>query len=408
MSRSPFLGLDEAAHLIASLIRKSRPSNCPSDASALEEGRRQLVRALSDGVVHAQGILHELPPPPPPDQDGPFPVPSFDEPKKIPSTWWSNDRYEKVSYAKPRDDFGIEWKWGAGPLEVASKAIVAEDADGSLNKEEQADSGFATKHQMDQGDAAPHEVDSKSVDDENDDAGPLEVASKAIVAEDADGSLNKEEQADSGFATKYQKDQGDAALHTVDSKVVVTENADGLLNKEEETDSGFPIEYQIDQGIINWSDDSFKIDENYDSDWFISCIRILRCELELSLSVGDLLERADAEKELPNTRTDNHHGLRPIEASGESAAGGEISPISALEGRRRGRPADIRNKVHEWLDEQLRDDGATSDRPDTVLAHMYCSDELQIKDKNDLEKCVGANRKHVATWKRGRDLKGTE
>jgi len=64
--------------------------------------------------------------------------------------------------------------------------------------------------------------------------------------------------------------------------------------------------------------------------------------------------------------------------------------------------------VHEWLDEQLRDDGATSDRPDTVLAHMYCSDELQIKDKNDLEKCVGANRKHVATWKRGRDLKGTE
>ena len=351
MSRSPFLGLDEAAHLIASLIRKSRPSNCPSDASALEEGRRQLVQALSDGVVHAQGILHELTPPPPPDQDGPFPVPSFDEPKKIPSTWWSNDRYEKVSYAKPRDDFGIEWKWGAGPLEVASKAIVAEDADGSLNKEEQADSGFATK---------------------------------------------------------YQKDQGDAALHTVDSKVVVTENADGLLNKEEETDSGFSIEYQIDQGIINWSDDSFKIDENYDSDWFISCIRILRSELELSLSVGDLLERADAEKELPNTRTDNHHGLRPIEASGESAAGGEISPISALEGRRRGRPADIRNKVHEWLDEQLRDDGATSDRSDTVLAHMYCSDELQIKDKNDLEKCVGANRKHVATWKRGRDLKGTE
>ena len=124
MSRSRFLGLHEAAKFVANYLRRSRPSDYPSDAPALEEGRRQLVQALSDGVVHAQGILDRLPPPPPPppfDQDGPFPVPSFDEPIKIPSTCWSNDRYEKVIYAKPdsRDDFGIEWESDAAPLEVS-------------------------------------------------------------------------------------------------------------------------------------------------------------------------------------------------------------------------------------------------------------------------------------------------
>jgi hypothetical protein len=63
MYQFPFLGLNEAAHLFARKLRKTQPNEYPDDASALQEGRRELVQVLFDGTVRSKGVLSELPQP---------------------------------------------------------------------------------------------------------------------------------------------------------------------------------------------------------------------------------------------------------------------------------------------------------------------------------------------------------
>jgi hypothetical protein len=137
MYRPRFLGLDEAAHLIARQLRKDHPTNYPDDSSALDEGRRELVQALFDGTVRSQGVLYEIPPAPPPDQYGPFPIPSPDKWLPIEAGWWSNCRYEKFIWEKPNNtkDFGIEWEFQASSPKVASGAAVSEDEHSSLHED---------------------------------------------------------------------------------------------------------------------------------------------------------------------------------------------------------------------------------------------------------------------------------
>jgi hypothetical protein len=98
MYRSPFLGLNEAAVLIARRLAETRPTKYTDDTSALDEARRQLVRALFDGTVHSEGVWWAVGPPLE-DQSEPPASPTADIWKPIEAGWWSYTRFEK--YIEP-------------------------------------------------------------------------------------------------------------------------------------------------------------------------------------------------------------------------------------------------------------------------------------------------------------------
>jgi hypothetical protein len=50
---SPFLWLNDAANLIARQLASTHPTMYPDEISALDNARRQLIRALFDGAVHS-------------------------------------------------------------------------------------------------------------------------------------------------------------------------------------------------------------------------------------------------------------------------------------------------------------------------------------------------------------------
>jgi hypothetical protein len=91
MYQSSFLWLGEAARLIARQLAKERPTEFTDDASALDIARRQLVRALFDGTVCAEGVWWTDPGPDDPSEPPPLPEP--DEWRKIEAGWWSYERY---------------------------------------------------------------------------------------------------------------------------------------------------------------------------------------------------------------------------------------------------------------------------------------------------------------------------
>jgi len=311
MYRPRFLGLDEAAYLIARLLRTARPNDYPDACSALDEGRRELVQALFDGTVRSQGVLYELPPLPPPDQDGPFPIPSPDKWLPIEAGWWSNCRYEKLIWGKPdnTEDFGIERELQASPPEVASGAAVAEDEDSSLH--------------------------------------------------------------------------------------------------EDTASSNLPVKYQIDKGVINWSNDAFEIDENYDTDWEYGRIRLHRGDVNVIFGVQAVGSPDTLPDQATIPRNDSQRKAEPLCDKELKATEHEVVLSGSASQRRRGRPPDARRAMHEWLDGQLaKYEPRLLSKPDTELAHMYCDEELHMRDAERLRKGVDAQRKHVRTWRQGRDQQG--
>jgi hypothetical protein len=168
-------------------------------------------------------------------------------------------------------------------------------------------------------------------------------------------------------------------------------------------------QYQLDKGLVNWSDDSYEIDENYNTDWFYGSIRIWRSDIEANFSIEIVKMRRDALRDQStDTPTNSQLRLQPLQDAGVKAPDREVGLwASASEGRRRGRPPDSRKEVHEWLDDELAKHGlAGVDKSDTVLAHMYCTEVLRIRDEDLLRKGVDAQRKHVRTWKQRRDRQG--
>jgi hypothetical protein len=293
MYQSPFLGLDEAARLFARVLRKTHPNSYPDDASALEEGRRELVQALFDGTVRSEGVRSELPEPEPPGQFGPFPDPSPSAWVPIERGWWSNLRYEKLTCAKPdkTEDFGIDWERLFVPLEAASDpSIIERESSSSLE-------------------------DKPSLD-------------------------------------KFAK-------------------------------------YQLDKCVVNWVDDSFEIDENYISDWFYHRIKILRTDILSILSQETSFDQSIT------TPSDSQQRPQPLQDAGASVSDANSTP-PALEGRRRGRPPDLRNNALDWLDKH---GPALLHKANAEIAHIYCREELHFHDENRLQKAVDIYRKHVRTWR---------
>jgi hypothetical protein len=91
--RSPFLWLKEAANPIARQLASANPTRYPDEASALDNARKQLVRALFDGAVHSEGVRWWGPPGAEDPSELP-PVPEPDEWEQIDAGWWSHERFE--------------------------------------------------------------------------------------------------------------------------------------------------------------------------------------------------------------------------------------------------------------------------------------------------------------------------
>jgi hypothetical protein len=91
MYHSPFLWLGDAVTLIARQLAKERPVEFADEAYVLDIARRQIVRALFDGAVCAEGVW--LTDPGPDDPSVPPPLPEPDEWRKIEAGWWSHERY---------------------------------------------------------------------------------------------------------------------------------------------------------------------------------------------------------------------------------------------------------------------------------------------------------------------------
>ena len=290
MYQSPFLGLHEAAHVFADVLRKTSPNTYPDDASALEGGRRELVQALFDGTVRSEGVLSALPPSPPPDQSGPVAVPRPSKWEPIKRGWWSNLRYEKLPCTTPdnTEDFGFDRERLVVLLKATSDSSIVE-----------RESSLSQEHQF-------------------------------VFAK-----------------------------------------------------------YQIDEIVIDWAHDSFEIDESYDRDWSYGGIRVNRADV---LSVLGQTTPPDQSITAPSDSQQRPGPLRDGRASTTEVS----APMPALEGRRRGRPPDLRNKVHEWLGMQ---GSALRGKADTEIADIYCKEELRIYDEDRLRKAVDTHRKHVKTWR---------
>jgi hypothetical protein len=89
MYHSPFLWLGDAARLIAGQLTQERPTEFADEAYGLDIARRQLVRALFDGEVYAEGVWWTDPGP-----DDPLEPPEPDEWRQMEAGWWSHERYE--------------------------------------------------------------------------------------------------------------------------------------------------------------------------------------------------------------------------------------------------------------------------------------------------------------------------
>jgi hypothetical protein len=89
MYHSPLLWLGDAVRLIARQLAKERPTEFADEASALDIARRQLVRGLFDGQVHAEGVWWTDSGP-----NDPLEPPEPEEWRQIEAGWWSHERYE--------------------------------------------------------------------------------------------------------------------------------------------------------------------------------------------------------------------------------------------------------------------------------------------------------------------------
>jgi hypothetical protein len=92
--RTISLWQNDAASLIARQLASAHPTMHPDAASALDNARRQLIRALFDGAVHSEGVRW-WGNPGPDDPSEPPPIPEPDEWKQIDPGWWSHERYER-------------------------------------------------------------------------------------------------------------------------------------------------------------------------------------------------------------------------------------------------------------------------------------------------------------------------
>jgi hypothetical protein len=92
MYRPIFLWLNEAARRIASQLASAHPTEYPDEVFALDDARRQLVRALFDGALYSEGVCWSAPEAEDPSEPPPLPEPEKWEP--IEAGWWSHKRYE--------------------------------------------------------------------------------------------------------------------------------------------------------------------------------------------------------------------------------------------------------------------------------------------------------------------------
>jgi hypothetical protein len=94
MYQSPYLSLNGAVGLIARRLAELHPIEYPDEASAIDNARRQLLRALFDGAVYSRGVLWSGPPPAD-DPDAPPPLPEPIKWEQIEPGWWSHERYDQ-------------------------------------------------------------------------------------------------------------------------------------------------------------------------------------------------------------------------------------------------------------------------------------------------------------------------
>jgi hypothetical protein len=156
--RPIFLWLNDAASLIARQLASAHPTQYPDKVSALDDARRQLVRALFHGAVYSEGVRWwgntgaE-------DPSGPPPIPEPEEWKQIDPGWWSHERYEQyvTRHQQTESDFlffrpeGSTEKWVPKlPIEqiledtnVLDIIIVAWDANSFDFKGFEGEEGYA-------------------------------------------------------------------------------------------------------------------------------------------------------------------------------------------------------------------------------------------------------------------------
>jgi hypothetical protein len=89
--------LNEAAELIAQKLARVQPTRYPDAATALDDARRELLRALFDGAVYSRGVQW-LGPPLADDPNEPPPLPEPISWHQIEPGWWSHERYDQYVY----------------------------------------------------------------------------------------------------------------------------------------------------------------------------------------------------------------------------------------------------------------------------------------------------------------------
>jgi hypothetical protein len=100
-----FLSLDGAAHLIADRLKAEDSQAFVDDQAALESARRQLLAALYEGAVRAEGVWWEVP------GENEEPEVQYDTWDLIPQGLWSHARYDEDSdgEAVRLDTIGLGW-----------------------------------------------------------------------------------------------------------------------------------------------------------------------------------------------------------------------------------------------------------------------------------------------------------
>jgi hypothetical protein len=102
--RSKFLSLNEAVELIAGRLAAADQVNCADQAEAINDARTQLIQALFEGTVRAQGVRW-------------YPEPPGYEPAEVEyDSWtsielgvWSHVRYEKQADNYRLDTIDVQW-----------------------------------------------------------------------------------------------------------------------------------------------------------------------------------------------------------------------------------------------------------------------------------------------------------
>jgi hypothetical protein len=145
MYRRQYLGLREAVGVIAELLAKTSASPAPDAFGAAEDARQELIQALYDGAVRAEGVGWELVEPDPYELEPVIPA----DRRPIARIYWANEKSHETKFDESGsaatvldsvtvlwDHDGITWDNELGvPCAIERIHIVSDDIEKMFSSE---------------------------------------------------------------------------------------------------------------------------------------------------------------------------------------------------------------------------------------------------------------------------------